>query len=244
MNRSSAARSKILVFVWLVVHSMTLIGCGVALPQIPITLRSLSIEAASIDTPNGHKVLKGTDLRELEQKIIQPVLKQLLDDEGPFRSALPGEASYELFIDFKKLISSYQAENEQLASTARKFFGLPIGHSSMEGYNISKIYAPDTKALVHETIIRIEHETPISSYRGKRYAFEDISSILIGKLREQVAQRQKLILRRQKIDSFNEIAKRPVYYQIDETGKIIYYINGPVQNNFCPKVNKIEQRNE
>ncbi|MBL9007630.1 MAG: hypothetical protein JNJ46_25460 [Myxococcales bacterium] len=233
-------------FLLAVVVSCVFTGaCAVPAMRIPITLRSLSIKAASIDTPNEHKELSKTQLMELEHKLTRRVLADLLAS-GPFRAPLPSEASYEVYVDLRKMTAGYQAESEDLKSAIRKFAGLPIGYVSMSGFAIFQIFAPDKNTLVHETVTQLEHESSISIYRGKRYGFEDVTSNLVDALKQHASRRQHSILTKNRVDSVQKIEKSIKEYEIQPDGKIIYYYNvtGSTQiNHMCGDKAKIQQNN-
>lgn len=226
--------------------SIIVSGCASSIVRIPITLRSLHIEMAAIDVPTGMKKLGNSELRELEHKISRVVLDHLLM-KGPFRAPDPGEAAYDVYADFKNISAGFQAEDARLASAMRTLFGLPIGYVSMSGYGIFKINAPDGNTLVHETITRKEHRAPISIYRGRRYEFADVVRLLVDQLRIEAWDRKYSILTNRKVESYQNIIKQPLSYEIDSHGRTIFYFTAPAQiNKICPSNSgeiKIKQEN-
>lgn len=213
--------------------------------RIPITLRSLSIEDASIDHPSGHIKLNKRELMELEHKLTRRVLDDLLTN-GPFRAPYPSEASYEIYANLRKIDAGYQSESEEMKSPMRKIAGLPIGYVSMSGFGVFQIMAPDKNTLVHETVTQIEHEGPISIYRGRRYGFEDVVSSLVEILKEHAARRRHSILTKSRVSSVQKIEKSIKEYEIQPDGKIIYIYNvtGQTQiNHPCGEKTKIQQTN-
>jgi hypothetical protein len=221
-------------------------GCAAPVVRIPITLRSLHIEMASIEGSGGIRKLADTELRELEHKISRVVLEHLLID-GPFRAPDPGEAAYDVYADFKNISAGFRAEDPKLASAMRTLFGLPIGYVSMSGYGVFKINSPDGNALVHETITRKEHQAPISLYRGKKYEFPDVVRLLVEQLRAEARDRKYSILTNIKIKSYQNIIKQPLSYEIDDHGRTVFYFTAPAQiNKICPSAGgeiKIKQEN-
>lgn len=221
-------------------------GCAAPVVRIPITLRSLHIEMASIEGSGGIKKLADNELRELEHKISRVVLENLLTD-GPFRAPDPGEAAYDIYADFKNISAGFRAEEPRLASAMRTLFGLPIGYVSMSGYGVFKINSPDGHALVHETITRKEHQAPISLYRGKKYEFADVVRTLIEQLRVEAQDRKRSILTNIRIQSYQNIVKQPLSYEIDNHGRTVFYFTAPAQiNRICPVAGgeiKIKQEN-